>query len=364
MPAPALDATAMLKYGQLYNSMNTNQFNINKKHGVYKALLAMGESAFAVYPQDMFRALLESVPYYKASGVKIPTLTGDGVTVTTSRQAISFTDPSTGEVSSAFSNPVVATIQGSFTHVPSYHVGNAADAASSIAQQMANVMARMGNAADILALGALDDAVNLVDPNDPFFAFAAGLLSYTDSTSGGKLEEFIANTAIVLGQIAPICEALNQASPVMVIGSPNMDNVLKANSAFGMANSFDASAFDVSGIPYFLSNNVAPTAGAYAKGYFVNPNQIQACTFVGSDAKAGFDNGSISVGTFSDPSLGVELEARVEKGIFDLSAQYAGAVDLVGVKYTFTMNIAFLTTGNSAPATKPSGVLAVEIIKD
>lgn len=289
---------------------------------------------------------------------KIAVINGDGVEIATERVLITAT---TTAGTTAFVNATRSTIQARFKVVPSSNGGNAVSLDAEMMARYKNAIAKMKKAADAVCVAAIDAGKTI---------YSAASFETPFNTTADEFQSIVPAGITKINEKKDVwlsaIDMINvnyerneiEAGVVATIGSPSMRALLKYGERYGVANSENLSNIPEGQI-FYTSSNITEgteTPRDYATMYNLLPYSFGAYTWVGSDAKQGYD--AINGKTFTRPipELGFEVEV-LEKTEFADQTAYTGSYKAgVATEVRMAFDVITLVDYNSTPTTKASSI--------
>lgn len=282
--------------------------------------------------------------------VQLPVLDYNGnVSVGTSRTC---TIPD-AENTSKLVDVTFATYQVGVSMVPSLYLNNEIGYQKDFERKMLDAVRALRNKLDQDALTALAAAKTQV------FNEALG---YT--TTGNSVAVPYASRVDILGDMDAMMSANGFNGKISVIGNYGIDALVRKLAQLGPQNGINKTN-EYAGKDFFTSINISNASGKYGTFYAVENGNVDILTRVDREALRGGKGDGHQWGTVFLPGLDIPVGFHYYETVGS-QAEIAGDASadmgcVVTEKWGFSIDVAFITAYNSAPATKANPIIKGEI---
>ncbi len=282
--------------------------------------------------------------------VQIPVIQYDSsVTVSNSRSCTISDDENT----SALVNVSWTTYSVGFTMTPAAYMNNEITYEHDFARKMEKVTRALATALDTAAIAALEANKTQV------FTDA---LNYTVTSNVVKVTTPLASE--IMGDVNPMMRANAYPEQIHIVGNAGADSLVRKLAQHGLYNDVNKQ-LEFDGKVLHFTTNLANASGDYASFYAVADGNVGVLTRVDREALRGTKANFHEWDVVNLPYINLPVGSHYYTAVGDQSAIAGDATaDLTcAVKeyFGFSVDVAFITAYNSAPATIANPIIKVGV---
>jgi hypothetical protein len=248
-----------------------------------------------------------------------------------------------------------ATFAIGFTMVPALYMNNDVSYSHDFRRKMEKITRAMADALDQGAVAALEANKTQVMKE---------LLIY--ESSANKLDIPWDMRQEILGDLNPMMRANDYRGEIHLIGNAGIDSMIRKMTQHGMYNDVNKQ-LEYAGKVFHFTNNVANAADQYATAFAVESGQVGILTRAGRENILGTKSNDHEWDIVRIPILDLPIDTHYYTAVGDQSgiAGESSADMTCNVKehFGFAVDVAFLTSYNSDPATIAEPIVKLQIGK-
>lgn len=344
----SLIATRTLDFIQLNPRFDKNMTR-PQEYGALDFFIQQTEAPNSLITEETKQRALASI----GNTIKLPVINYDGdVTMTNVR---SCTIPANDNTSALVTVTFVTYATG-FRMFPNLHLNNYISYQHDYNRKFEKILRKLANALDTAAVATLENAKTQVFKD---------LLIY--SNTGNSLQVPYGYRNEILGDINPIMRANDYHGDIHIIGNAGVESLVRKLAQKGLYNE-ENKQLEYADKTLHFTNNLVNGQGKYGTLYAVEDGNVAMLSRLDRAALAGSRlNEAEEFGRVYLPMLGVEVGTHYKKEVGNVAQMLEGdtsvadmACDIVEY-FGFSVDVAFLTAYNSAPATIANPIVKAEI---
>lgn len=282
--------------------------------------------------------------------LQIPVINFDGGVTVSNTRACVIAD---AENTSALYTVVFATYAVGFTMVPALFMNNNITYAHDFQRKIEKVTRALADALDEGAVAALEANKSQVFED---------LLIYNEVGNVIEVPWDLRNE--ILGDLNPIMRANDYRGQIHIVGNAGIDSLINKLAQHGLYNDVNKQ-LEYAGKIFHFTNNITNEAGVYGTAFAVEDGNVGVVTRAGRENILGTRANDHEWDIVRMPVLEMPVDTHFYTSVGDQSA-IAGesSADMtcnVKEHYAFAVDVAFLVSYNSNPATIANPIIKLEI---
>lgn len=330
--------------------VNAPQFDKNmtrpSEYGALDFFVQQTESGRSFITPELRDKALASI----GTTLQIPVINFDGdVTVSNTRSCVIADNENT----SALYTVVFATYAVGFTMVPALYMNNNITYAHDFQRKIEKVTRALADALDEAAVAALEANKTQVFQD---------LLLYQETANVVEVPWDLRTE--ILGDLNPIMRANDYRGQIHIIGNAGIDSIINKLAQHGLYNDVNKQ-LEYAGKVFHFTNNIVNEAGVFGTAFAVEDGNVGVVTRAGRENILGTRANDHEWDIVRLPILEMPVDTHFYTSVGDQSA-IAGesSADMtcnVKEHYAFAVDVAFLVSYNSDPATIANPIIKLEI---
>lgn len=316
------------------------------EYGALDFFVAQSDSGRSFVTPDMRDKALNSI----GKTLQIPVINYDGDVTVSNVRTCTIAD---AENTSAMVTVAFATFGVGFTMVPALFLNNLISLQHDFNRKMEKSARAMANALDIAAVAAL--AANKTQVFKDALGYTVG---------GNTLTTEWENRMEIMGDINPIMRANCYPGQLHIVGNAGIDSLTRKMAQLGGNNAINK-VLEYNDKIFHYTNNVQNETGKYGSAYVIEDGQVGYLTRSGREHILGTRAADHEFSIMRLPILGmpVDFHGYLEVGNQSAIAGESSADMTCNLKefYSFMVDVAFLVSYNSNPATIANPILKFDI---
>lgn len=317
------------------------------RYGALDAFLAQSEDPTGILTPELKEKARSSI----GTTLTTPVIDYDaGITIGNTR-TLTIQD---SENTSRFYDITFATYAWGFTVTPAMYMNNEIGIQRDFDTKLMKYIYKLAQTLDEAALAALAANKSTILKNPLLYDFSAGAINakWTEREN-------------VFGDLDVMMGANDFYGRLHVVGDAGVESIMKKLQQQGLYNSVNKQN-EFGGKVVHFTNNLAAAEGKYAQGYAINEGSLGVLLRFERDSLLGTVSGDgHEWGIATLPLLNIPVGTYFYDSVGDYSGIAGEATaDMVRTRkehYGFAVDVAFVTSYNSAPSTRPNPILAFNV---
>lgn len=317
------------------------------RYGALDAFLAQSEDPTGILTPELKEKARSSI----GTTLTTPVIDYDaGITIGNTR-TLTIQD---SENTSRFYDITFATYAWGFTVTPAMYMNNEIGIQRDFDTKLMKYIYKLAQTLDEAALAALAANKSTILKNPLLYDFSAGAINakWTEREN-------------VFGDLDVMMGANDFYGRLHVVGDAGVESIMKKLQQQGLYNSVNKQN-EFGGKVVHFTNNLAAAEGKYAQGYAINEGSLGVLLRFERDSLLGTVSGDgHEWGIATLPLLNIPVGTYFYDSVGDYSGIAGEATaDMVRTRkehYGFAVDVAFVTSYNSDPSTRPNPILAFNV---
>lgn len=317
------------------------------RYGALDAFLAQSEDPTGILTPELKEKARSSI----GTTLTTPVIDYDaGITIGNTR-TLTIQD---SENTSRFYDITFATYAWGFTVTPAMYMNNEIGIQRDFDTKLMKYIYKLAQTLDEAALAALAANKSTILKNPLLYNFSAGAINakWTEREN-------------VFGDLDVMMGANDFYGRLHVVGDAGVESIMKKLQQQGLYNSVNKQN-EFGGKVVHFTNNLAAAEGKYAQGYAINEGSLGVLLRFERDSLLGTVSGDgHEWGIATLPLLNIPVGTYFYDSVGDYSGIAGEATaDMVRTRkehYGFAVDVAFVTSYNSDPSTRPNPILAFNV---